>query len=635
MPSGLGLFQVRQQLRGDRGALQALGNVRLHGDGELPPLAPHDARLPGEYRRGDVQQRDETPRGRGHISLVQIRQGIALGQGLAQHDLDQLVTIAVLAHRAAREQGARSLRDGLAAHAQGTGLGLVHLQTHRLDRLVPVVVHATRVGVLAHLGLDLVGLGAQHLGVRPHHPKLHRVRHRRAVGQQFHTPAHLGELLSQQSGQLGPEHFAGFQIGRLHDQLRHVGLRKDLIQRQVKTRHARAHPSRHRFHALFLRQALLHAARDVFAGLDGRALGQPKVHHDLGTAGVREELLLHLAHAHHAQGKQSNGDANRLPAVRHTPGDPSPKVSVKRRVVHLRRIKLLGRHHMRRGLEQQRAQIRHKKDRRHPTDQKRHHRDRKNRKGVLARHRLGHANRQEPGGGDQGAREHGHGRELVGEGGRAHLVVALLHFAHHHLHRDDGVVHQQAQSDDERAQRNFVQADVQVMHGQKGHRQHQRDGDAHHQTGADVQRPAPPQRVVARPLVQAQCQKAHRQHNHHGFDQHLDELVDRARHRTGLVLHLHQGHACRQTGLSVCDHQAQCLAQSNDVAAFGHGHAQCNDLLPLMAHLHTGRIGIATSHRGDVRQANLRARRAANRQGLQILQTLELAAHPHLHHIRG
>ena len=280
MPGGLGLLQVRQQLRGDRGPLQALGNVGLHGDGELPSLAPHDTRLPSQDRRGNVQQGNETPRGCRHISLAQVRQGITFGQRLAQHDLDQLVAFPVLPHRAARQQGARGLRDGLAAHAQCTGFGLVHLQTHRLDRLVPVVVHATRVGVLAHLGLDFVGLQAQDLGVRPHHPKLHRVRHRRAIGQQFHTPAHFRKLLGQQGGQFGTQHFAGFQIGRLHDQLRHVGLRKDLVQRQVKTRHARANPGCDRLHTFFLRQALLHATRDVFTGLDRRALGQPQVHHD-------------------------------------------------------------------------------------------------------------------------------------------------------------------------------------------------------------------------------------------------------------------------------------------------------------------------------------------------------------------
>ena len=180
-----------------------------------------------------------------------------------------------------------------------------------------------------------------------------------------------------------------------------------------------------------------------------------------------------------------------------------------------------------------------------------------------------------------------------------------------------------------------MQADAKVIHGQKGHGQHQRDGDAHHQTGADVQRPAPPQGVLARPLVQAQRQEAHRQHNHHRLDQHLDELVDRARHRTGLILHLGQAHARRQAGLCGHNRHAQRLAQRNDVTALGHGHAQRDHLVALMAHLDTGRVRITPGHRGDVGQANLRARCPANGQGLQIFQALELAAHTHLHHIGG
>jgi hypothetical protein len=40
--------------------------------------------------------------------------------------------------------------------------------------------------------------------------------------------------------------------------------------------------------------------------------------------------------------------------------------------------------------------------------------------------------------------------------------------------------------------------------------------------------------------VQAQADEAHGQHDHHGLDQHLDELVDRIGHRLGLVLHMHQ-----------------------------------------------------------------------------------------------
>ena len=47
-------------------------------------------------------------------------------------------------------------------------------------------------------GLDLVGTLAQHQRVEPDHAELHRVRHRRPVGQQLDAAAHLGKLLRQQ-----------------------------------------------------------------------------------------------------------------------------------------------------------------------------------------------------------------------------------------------------------------------------------------------------------------------------------------------------------------------------------------------------------------------------------------------------
>ena len=195
---------------------------------------------------------------------------------------------------------------------------------------------------------------------------------------------------------------------------------------------------------------------------------------------------------------------------------------------------------MRLDLENEGSQIRHKKHRYPPTQQQGDDGDRKNGKGVLTRDRFGQANRQESSRGDEGTGQHGHGRHLVGKGSGANFVKALLHFAHHHLHRNDGVVHQQAQSDDERAQRYLVQTNAKVIHRQKSHGQHQGDGDAHHQTGAHIDVP-----TKASTLVPTQRHKADQQHNHHRLDQHTDELTDGAFDRFGLVLQLHQCHAMR------------------------------------------------------------------------------------------
>ena len=207
--------------------------------------------------------------------------------------------------------------------------------------------------------------------------------------------------------------------------------------------------------------------------------------------------------------------------------------------------------HHRPRLEQQCAKVRHKIHRHDPAQHQRDHGHRKNRKGVFSRDGFGQADRQETDGGDQGAGQHRHGRDFIRKGGSSHFVVTLFHFPDHHFYRNDGVVDQQAEGDDQRAQRYFVQPDVPVIHGQKRHRQHQRNRDAHHQTGPHVDAITPPERqhgsICA--LVQTQADEADRQHDQHRLNQHAHKLVDGADHCFGLVLNLHQLDARGQAGI--------------------------------------------------------------------------------------
>ena len=52
----------------------------------------------------------------------------------------------------------------------------------------------------------------------------------------------------------------------------------------------------------------------------------------------------------------------------------------------------------------------------------------------------------------------------VGEGRGFDLVVALLHLGDHHLDGDHGVVDQQAERDDQRAERDALQRDAGELH---------------------------------------------------------------------------------------------------------------------------------------------------------------------------
>ena len=145
-----------------------------------------------------------------------------------------------------------------------------------------------------------------------------------------------------------------------------------------------------------------------------------------------------------------------------------------------------------------------------------------------------------------------------------------------------------------------------------------------------------------RALVQAQADKAHRQHNQHRLDQHADKLVHRGRHRLGLVLHVNQLDASRKRPGKACRELFKCLAQRDDVATLGHGDPQRNHFLALVVHLHSRRINIAAPDDGNVAQQQLAARgagagavaSAAYRHGAQLLQRFKLPRHTHQHHIQ-
>ncbi len=100
---------------------------------------------------------------------------------------------------------------------------------------------------------------------------------------------------------------------------------------------------------------------------------------------------------------------------------------------------------------------------------------------------LRRRDRQEAGDGDQRAGEHRERRARVGEARGAEAVEALLQLDRHHLDRDDRVVDEQAQRQDQRAERDLVQADVEQPHAQERGREHQRDRHRDDEPGAQAE----------------------------------------------------------------------------------------------------------------------------------------------------
>mmetsp|Transcript_42319 Transcript_42319/g.99329 ORF Transcript_42319/g.99329 Transcript_42319/m.99329 type:complete len:737 (-) Transcript_42319:1283-3493(-) len=554
----LQFIQLRPDLPGHRRPLQALGHVTLHRHGVVAPLAPHHPGLPGEIDLGDLRQRDRSAGIAGHIGVTDVGDDGALVLGLPQHDVDKLVRLAILANDAARQQCASGLRQALAADAQRLGFVLIDVQPQRLDVFVPVVIDAAHIGAGAQDLLGLIGPVPNDLGIRAGDAELHRVLHRRPIGQQLDAPTRFRELLGEQRWQTLAQFLALRQPLGQQDGLHHIGGREDRVQRQVEARHAGADPAGHRGKPRLLQHARLEALGQRLGLLDRRALGQGQVDQHLGAAGVREELLLHLTHAEDAEAKHQQRDADGLPAVLNTPAHQAPEAVVERGIEEL--MHLTGRHGP--ALQQQRTQVRHEIDRRHPGDHECRCRNSEDREGVFARRRLRQTDRQEADCRDQRARQHGHGRHVIGEGRGAHLVVALFEFAHHHLNRNDRVVHQQTQRDDQRAQRDLVQAHAPIEHGREGDGQHQRNGDGDDQTRPNVH--------AQRARMQPERQEAHRQHDHDGFDEHMHELAHRGGDGLGLVLNLPQLNAGGQVALDGLGGHGQGLAHRDDVAPLGH-----------------------------------------------------------------
>ncbi|MCY1284809.1 hypothetical protein D9M70_337270 [compost metagenome] len=112
--------------------------------------------------------------------------------------------------------------------------------------------------------------------------------------------------------------------------------------------------------------------------------------------------------------------------------------------------------------------------------------------------------------------------------GRLGPVVASLHFHQHHFHGDDGIVHQQAECNDQCPQGDAVEIDAHDQHDHEGDAEREWYRDANHQ-------PCPP----------ADSQYANGDHHQHG-NQELDfKQIDGARDDFGLIGEDVQGHAKR------------------------------------------------------------------------------------------
>ena len=205
--------------------------------------------------------------------------------------------------------------------------------------------------------------------------------------------------------------------------------------------------------------------------------------------------------------------------------------------------------------------------------------------GVFPCGRLGKAIRHKANGRHQGTGQHGRSGMAPGEGRGFDSVVTFLHFHHHHFDGDNGIINQQAEGEDQGAQRNAVKVYPRGFHHHENDSQRQRYRRRNDNTHAP-----------------AHADKTHH-HDHKQGDEEFDhELIDRRANIHGLVGDLGQGHAQRQAVIYFRRFRIQRFSQRQTVPAFTHHDAQQKGGLMLIAYQHRRGIFVASLNRCHIGQ---------------------------------
>ncbi|MCY1413855.1 hypothetical protein D9M71_292920 [compost metagenome] len=384
-----------------------------------------------------------------------------------------------------------------------------------------------------------------------------------------------------------------------------------LVQRQVEARRARADVGDVVIDTrMFLEQRL--EAFDLVGRIaQRRPFGQLQVDHQLQSARGREKLLWHEAKQQHGTDKKCERCHNHGFTSTHAPAHQPSYTLVERCVIG---VITAGGATMASGMQlgqvrqQAFTQVRHEHHGRNPGGEQGDGYHLENRASVLAGPGLGGGDGQKACRGDQGTGQHWERGTGPGITGRLEPVEALLHLDRHHFHGNDRVIHQQAERQHQCAQGNLVQTDPQVIHGGKGHRQHQRNGQGDHQPGA-----------------QSQGEETHQQDDGQRFGQYLHEFANPGLHCGGLVGHLAQLHPGRQVLLDAGELGFQRLAQDKNIATFLHRHGQADCILAHEAHARCRRVIEAAFYVGDIADTE-RTIAHPDRKRLDLLHRLEAAA---------
>ncbi|PAV92363.1 hypothetical protein WR25_23970 [Diploscapter pachys] len=429
----------------DLGGLDVADHVGLYRDGLRGIARPDDRLFGGRRQCRDLAQRHHAVRCRyGHVD--QTAQVVPILGPTAHHDADPLRPTQHRAARRARQGGGKIARHLRPVHPQRRRTRRIDPEAR--DRCGDAPVDLNRRGRWdgAQHRRDTLSDRAQAGGIGPGHPVLDRRSQARPQRQATHMQAgardarHPLQLLDQR---IARRQIAGHQH---HRRIRRIGQGRTIGK--VEARRPATDEAVHGADARVTAQQGLQPPGRRCGRVDRAARPHREVDHHLGPVGIGKELLPHACRAEQADRQQRDRDAGDQPTPVQRPldrGAQSPVESGRPGGM------AMPPRHVRQQLDAQERGEDHGDD---PADQQRRSRHPKDAARIFTGRRLSETDRQEPHDRNQRAGQHRKGGVRPGIGCGLMPIDALLHLDHHRFDADDRVVDQEAEREDQRAERN-------------------------------------------------------------------------------------------------------------------------------------------------------------------------------------
>ena len=389
----------------------------------------------------------------------------------AQDDANGAVARVKLCCLCARELGIEHLLHVAGADAIEFELFLVEVDVNGLGFLCPIEMHVRRGRIVGDDGGDLLGDAAHLVGGRRGDAQHDGEVGGRACLNVVRRNTHAREFVLTRVCDQFRKLFALLGALRRDDELGTVVCVRLRVDGEDEARRGTPNIVGVVFNRIRVRiEERGELCRLALGRGDACALRERQIDEQLGAQRGREEGLLDVRECGDARGEEEYRADKDGGAVAEKEREYAAKEPIEGAVVRI--VCALVRFFHANEIV---AEERRDHDRYNPTEDKRNADDGEECGAELARHALGKRDGDEARAGDECAREHG--LRGLGEGVARGVKAshAALELDAHHLDGDNGIVHEQPQSNDERAERNLVEIDAEHIHEDECAREDERD----------------------------------------------------------------------------------------------------------------------------------------------------------------